>query len=62
MSRTTDKALAAVARATTALAESEQARDRAIAAAHAAGAQVTAIADAAGLSRPTVYSIIRRAQ
>ena len=59
---TTDKALAAVARATTALAESEQARDRAIAAAHAAGAQVTAIAVTAGLSRPTVYSIIRRSQ
>ena len=59
---TTDKALAAVARAATAIGKAEQERDRAIAAAHAAGAQVTAIADAAGLSRPTVYSIIRRAQ
>jgi Mor family transcriptional regulator len=59
---TTDKALAAVARATTAISKAEQARDRAITAAHEAGAQVTAIAEAAALSRPTVYSIIRRAQ
>lgn len=61
MSRATDEALAAVTRATEALGRAELARDQAVIDAHAAGAAVAAIAVAGGMSRPTVYRIVKRA-